>query len=90
MISHLHAKGFISKVDVDLATLWVADLKSLGYSFPARVEGVSTNSKEPCATAEGLPESFTTAIQEFSKEELQITFDSVEDYEKVNGVSANE
>jgi hypothetical protein len=90
LISHLHAKGFISKVDVDLATLWVADLKSLGYSFPARVEGVSTNSKEPCATAEGLPESFTTAIQEFSKEELQITFDSVEDYEKVNGVSANE
>lgn len=36
LLAHLHVKGFIGKIDVSLASLWVADLKSIGYTFPAR------------------------------------------------------
>jgi hypothetical protein len=75
VMSILHAGGFIGMHDVMLANTWVADLKSLGYKFPAR-RGMQQGMRQ-CRQAEKLPESFTDSIVRYSKEELKAVFEPV-------------
>lgn len=79
-MSDLRASGFIGMHDVMLAETWVADLKSIGYKFPARqLTRMRDNSQgmRPCGQAEKLPKSFTDTVVRYSKEELKAVFEPV-------------
>ena len=80
-MSDLRASGFIGMHDVMLAKSWVADLKSIGYTFPAR-HGMprvrdASQGMRPCGQAEKLPKSFTDTVVRYSKEELKAVFEPV-------------
>ena len=79
VMADLHAKGFIGKRDMLLSRSWVADLASIGYEFPARIEeGKWEAARRACPVAARLPKSFTDAIVPYSKEELQAVFEPVD------------
>lgn len=79
IMDHLHAKAFIGQQDVILSATWVADLKSLGYTFPQRnVPKRRFFDERTCTEPAKLPKSFTNAVEFYSKEELEFMFEPVE------------